>query len=72
MPLSNRSAEHGLSRPMDQTRASSSQTREFLLRQFEPLLVSFIVHQVKEGGLMMGSTLNYVGYGLVPRRFWAQ
>jgi len=47
-----------------------STTHEFLIRVFQPAAVAFIAHEVREGGFLMGTTLDYVGYALVPRILW--
>jgi hypothetical protein len=49
----------------------SDQLDDFFHRQFEPLPVGFIVHEVRESGLMMGETMRYVSYMFIPRLFWA-
>jgi hypothetical protein len=48
------------------------QVDEFFHRQFEPLPVGFIVHEVREGGFMMGGTMGYVFYMFVPRILWPE
>jgi hypothetical protein len=50
--------------------ANSGTFHTFLSRQFQPLPVGFIAHEVREGGLLMGGPLDYVGITLVPRLFW--
>ena len=46
------------------------QVDEFFHRQFEPLPVGLIVHEVRESGFMMGGTMSYVFYMFVPRILW--
>lgn len=48
----------------------SGTAHDFLLRQFQPLPVGFIAHEVREGGFLMGTTFDYVPYALVPRILW--
>jgi hypothetical protein len=50
--------------------SDDSETHKFLMREFQPSAVAFIAHEVREGGLFMGTTLDYVGYALVPRILW--
>jgi hypothetical protein len=54
----------------DTSMAVSDQVDEFFHRQFEPLPVGFIVHEVREGGFLMGKTMRYVFYMFIPRILW--
>jgi hypothetical protein len=49
-----------------------SETGRFLIRQFQPLSVGFIAHEVRESGFLMGTTLDYVAFSFVPRLIWPE
>ena len=48
----------------------AEQADQFLNRQFDPVPVAFIVGEVKHSGLLMGETMQYASYALVPRVLW--
>ena len=61
---------HGARLENDSNGGDSGTAHEFLYREFQPLPVGFIAREVSEGGLLMGSSLDYIGYALVPRLLW--
>jgi hypothetical protein len=46
------------------------QVASFLSRQFDPTPVGFLVGEVREYGLQMGETMDYIAYAFVPRIIW--
>ena len=42
----------------------------FLYRQFDPTPVGFLIGEVREYGLQMGETMDYIAYAFVPRIIW--
>ncbi|MBI3657592.1 MAG: hypothetical protein HY232_14360 [Acidobacteria bacterium] len=44
----------------------------FLMRQFDPIAVSFIIGEVKTYGLQLGSTAAYAAYAFIPRILWPE
>jgi hypothetical protein len=54
----------------DTSMSINYQIDEFFNRQFEAVPVGFIVHEVREGGFMMGETMRYVFYMFIPRILW--
>lgn len=50
----------------------SDQMYAFLMRQFDPLPVGFLVQEVRERGLMYGKTMAYALYAWVPRVLWPE
>jgi hypothetical protein len=42
----------------------------FLSRQFDPIPVGFLIGEVREYGLQMGDTMDYITYAFVPRIIW--
>jgi hypothetical protein len=58
---------------MDETRGDidlGEGSEEFFSRQFEAAPAAFIYGEVATYGLQYGSTLSYLGIGLVPRVLW--
>lgn len=44
----------------------------FLYRMFDPTPVGFLVGEVREYGLQMGETMDYITYAFVPRIIWPE
>jgi len=61
---------HGARLEEDSNSRDNGTAHELLMRQLAPLPVGFIAREVSEGGLLMGSSLDYVGYAFVPRLLW--
>jgi len=46
------------------------QVDRFLMRQFDPMPVSFLVGEVRRNGYQMGETMGYASYAFIPRLLW--
>jgi hypothetical protein len=50
--------------------SDTNQVDEFFSRVFDPVPVGCIVSLVRDGGLMMGKTMEYLTYAFIPRIIW--
>jgi hypothetical protein len=48
----------------------SNQGEGFLVRQFDPIPVGFLVGEVRRDGFQWGQTMQYATYAFVPRFLW--
>jgi hypothetical protein len=46
------------------------QVEGLLMRQFDPMPVSFLVGEVQRNGYEMGETMRYAAYAFIPRLIW--
>lgn len=56
----------------DGTSILSVQTDSFLMRQFDPIAISYLIGEVETFGLQRGATMAYVAYAFIPRILWPE
>jgi hypothetical protein len=71
-PVSHLMHSFSVSGPRDSLLGASipDQVDRFLMRQFDPMPVSFLVGEVRRNGYQMGETMRYASYAFIPRLLW--